>query len=427
MKKSDLKAKDFLLHLLSLVQERVNGDKFAHLKTAAWESFLTLSPENDSFFDKLSNVEYQVLEKMDCSKEEILSYVSLECKKSFFVFVNGHLNLEISNIEDIKDQIEILDFEKGLRLSTLFFKKNPCVNTNSFAQLNLAFQKDGLYLKILKNSKKTSKVQILHFLNQDSAKTIISPKIQIFFNKKTKLSLLFSTNVKKMENLWFNQVVDLFLEDGAKVSLLQNLSDVKDGFFFDNLRAYLNKDSFLKIVSIANNVDVLRKERKIDLLKENSAVEIYDLFVTKDKNNNFSKNIIEHSAKKSLSKQLTKTVLNDSSKFSLECEAVIKPLAIQSNSSQLAKNLFLSKEASAISKPHMKVFVDDVSATHGFSSGDVNQDELFYLMTRGVDRETAQKLLIVGFCKEILDNIDDFWIKKEIEGSMQKQQVKCQN
>ena len=89
----------------------------------------------------------------------------------------------------------------------------------------------------------------------------------------------------------------------------------------------------------------------------------------------------------------------------LKGKILVRKEAQKTEAYQLNKNLILSQGAIANSKPNLEIFADDVKASHGATVSQLDQDQLFYLSTRGIDRNTAQHLLVSGFCREMIEQI----------------------
>jgi Fe-S cluster assembly protein SufD len=100
-----------------------------------------------------------------------------------------------------------------------------------------------------------------------------------------------------------------------------------------------------------------------------------------------------------------KNVLRDSSKASFEGKIYVHPEAQKTDAFQLNNNLLLSEGTQVNSKPNLEIFADDVKASHGATMGQLDQEQLFYLLARGIDRATAHHILVQGFCRAVLDKI----------------------
>ncbi len=146
---------------------------------------------------------------------------------------------------------------------------------------------------------------------------------------------------------------------------------------------------------------------QIDINAENAKVYIFGLYTGKS-DEVFTLNTIQHHmVGNSISDLLIKGVFTDSSKFIYKGLIRIDKKAQKSNAYQKNQNLVLSSQVYVDSNPYLEILADDVRCTHGSTTGGLDKDQLYYVMTRGIDKIKAEKMLIEGFIKEIEFKIRD--------------------
>jgi Fe-S cluster assembly protein SufD len=148
-----------------------------------------------------------------------------------------------------------------------------------------------------------------------------------------------------------------------------------------------------------------RHDYRVAMSGENSEALLHGLLTLKDRREAHNNILIDHQAPHCRSNQLFKGVLSDVSRSSFEGKILVRQEAQKTEAFQLNNNLLLSERANADSKPNLEIFADDVKASHGATIGQLNAEHLFYLKTRGLRDIEAKKLLVNGFCREILDLI----------------------
>ena len=150
----------------------------------------------------------------------------------------------------------------------------------------------------------------------------------------------------------------------------------------------------------------VREDYKIALNGENGEADLNGLWVLKEKNECHVNVMIEHVAPHCRSNQLFKGVLDDFARSSFEGKIWVRKEAQKTDAFQLNNNLLLSDHANADSKPNLEIFADDVKASHGSTMGQVDEEQLFYLKTRGFSKEVAEKFLVRAFCQEVLQKYE---------------------
>jgi Fe-S cluster assembly protein SufD len=309
--------------------------------------------------------------------------------KDQLVFVDGFFDESLSKVSS---PLVCLGFEVAFRSYGLFLQSRLAKilnqETDPFAALNGAFQGRGAFLYIPPKCKAV--VDLIQIYTSDE---MASPRLHIYLGRNAELHLAQNS---KGSSGFSNSAIDFVLDSGSSVSWI----DHSDGHF-QAIRSTLKRDSKLKAVFLGKH---LRTSIRTELAEENAEVELYGLaHLEGDAESHFNVNV-EHEAPHTRSRQHFKSVLKAKSRFSFEGKIHVLPVAQKTEAYQLNNNLILSEEASANAKPNLEIFADDVKASHGATVGQLNEEELFYLRSRGLGLEQAREWLIEGFCKEILDH-----------------------
>lgn len=181
------------------------------------------------------------------------------------------------------------------------------------------------------------------------------------------------------------------------------------------------KKKNLKIFKLKNNQDyslVFDKKGKyivyfenysgklvIEIIGSDVDVEIYGLYIGKNKDRFNLKTIQHHKAPNSSSNLLVKGVFYDQSFFVYDGLIKIEKNAQKSHAYQKNQNLLLSEKAKVVSNPNLEILANDVFCTHGSTTGFLNENDIFYIQTRGVDKKNAEKILVNGFVNEIKEKL----------------------
>ncbi|MBI2641358.1 SufD family Fe-S cluster assembly protein [Candidatus Roizmanbacteria bacterium] len=142
-----------------------------------------------------------------------------------------------------------------------------------------------------------------------------------------------------------------------------------------------------------------------ELMSANIHLDIYGLFIGKNKDQYKVETIQYHKAPSSTSNLLIKGVFDDESKFYYQGLIRIEKKAQKSHAYQKNQNLILSPNTYVESKPYLEILANDVFCTHGSTTGKLNEDELYYMQTRGLNKSIARELYIDGFIADIFDKI----------------------
>jgi Fe-S cluster assembly protein SufD len=171
------------------------------------------------------------------------------------------------------------------------------------------------------------------------------------------------------------------------------------------LRANLKKNSRFTAYGFTSGSVLSRQDYKIALLGEGAEAQLGAIAMLEEKAQTHANVLVEHAAPSCQSMQKFKSVLYDKSRSSFQGKILVRQIAQQTNAYQRNNNLILSPLAHAYAKPNLEIFADDVKASHGATFGQVDKEQLLYLKTRGLTTAQAKKLLVFGFCEEVLEEI----------------------
>ena len=345
------------------------------------------------------------------NNEKLSDFKLLEdFEHNYIILLNGSLNSFDFSFED-SNKIKIENYtEKNLKYED---------NKNSLVNLNHALFTNGYSLEVESNYKFKKIVIIYNFFSESVENQIINKKNKILVKKNSELHLIDYT----INNTKFvcNNYEEITLEEN---SILKNISlqkDKSDGYFHKFSKNKLNKGSKYNQLLFSSGLKFNKLDLEADLLGEDSECNIQaGLYLNKNQHQEI-KTRINHLAPNSRSYQKIKNVLNSNAKGVYQGKIYVKDIAQKTDAYQLSKALLLNDDTEFNSKPELEIYADDVKCSHGSTSGNVEEDSLYYLMTRGLSRKESLMLLINGFLNDIVDVIKSNTIKDFISSNLEKQ------
>jgi Fe-S cluster assembly protein SufD len=199
--------------------------------------------------------------------------------------------------------------------------------------------------------------------------------------------------------LWSHRLFDLHLEPNARLHFQLNGHCPAQQ---ESVRAHLERRAFFKWSSLFAGDGFARQDFHIQLSGEEAEADLQGVALMAQKDQMHTHVLIEHKAENTRSNQKFKHVVAGEARCSFEGKIHVHPQAQQTEAYQLCNTLLLSEAARAYSKPNLEIFADDVKASHGATVGQVDEETLFYLTSRGISANVAKQLIIEGFLKEIL-------------------------
>lgn len=388
-------------------------DPLARLRAKSWDHWLELglpTKRNEAYqYVRLAPLHEMALElakPVSITPEEIAPLVLPECKKSFAVFINGRLDLALSCFEALPKKVVAITLQEAFRSFGSFINnqvvKNLHEEVDPFAALNAAFIQKSLFFYAPPSTVLNAPFQILNLVSGNQQ--FICPHVEFFFGALSEAEIITTVHYLNGEGNFLNTATHFSLEEGAKVSYSRLVVNApQKSWHFDSTRAVLKRDSGLNTFILQNGAERYRDDYKVSLVGSNAEAHLYGLSTLKGNRESHTHVLMDHQAPECRSTQLFKGVLDESGHASFEGKIYVHKIAQKTGAFQMNNNLILSSGARAESKPNLEIFADDVKASHGSTVGRLDKEQLFYLQTRGLSLESAKKILVRGFCNEVIE------------------------
>ena len=329
-------------------------------------------------------------------------------KHNQIVLVNGDFVSSDFSFED-KEKIKIkplkivLNGEKDFEKIRDYFTDQQ----NSLTSLNHALVNDGIFLEIEDNYSFNKPLIIYNFFNKFSENKIINNKSFISLGKNSKLNLLEYYKAEDSIKYFNNTIHNYSIQKNAmlkKFSIDSNL-DNSYGYHLTNVKSYSN--SIFENFLFSSGSSFIKNEIHCNLLESSSSCFVNALIFLSNKQHHELKTNINHKHEHCKSSQLVKSVLLDKSNGTYQGKIYVTKDAQKTDGYQLSKALVLSENSAFNSKPELEIYADDVKCSHGSTTGNIDQNSIFYLMSRGLSKEQANKMLIEGFLNEAIETITE--------------------
>ncbi len=320
------------------------------------------------------------------------------------VFINGRIE-KIDFDYEKKDQIEIIDQSEII---------NKFENDNSLSDLNNAFTNKSFKIVIKKGYQLSKPLIIYHTTNSKIWSKNINLRLDFDLQEDSGLRLvdLFNdSSEKNFLNIFYNfNLNENAILKNYKIDKVEN-KNIK--YSFNNIEQ--NKNTISETFILSSGSNFFKSEVNCNLKGEHSSAFVNGIF-SLDKNKHHEiRTIVNHLTENTKSYQLIKSVLENSSKAAYQGKIFVNSDAQKTDGYQLSKAILLNKDSEFNAKPELEIYADDVKCSHGSASGSLNEDSIFYLMSRGLNYNQARELLINGFLLDVVEKITDSEIKNLIK------------
>ena len=338
--------------------------------------------------------DYSIENKIDSS----IFIDDLEHNK--IIFINGRIEKIDFSYED-KKQIEIIEDS---------YTHDKSENDNSLIDLNIAFSNKHFKILIKKDYSLKKPLIIYHLSNEKMKSKNINLRLDFELEQNSSLKLIdfFSDNSEKnFMNIFYNFNLD-------KDAILKNYKIDKTlnknlKYSFNNIDQKQNSISETFVFSAGS--DYFKNEINCNLKGEYSSAFINGIFSLDDNKQHEIRTTINHLVENTKSYQLIKSVLGKNTKSAYQGRIYVDSKAQKTDGYQLSKAILLDESSEFNAKPELEIYADDVKCSHGSASGSLDDNSIFYLMSRGLNYKQAKGLLINGFLLDVIEKITDAEIK----------------
>ncbi|MFL2889427.1 MAG: Fe-S cluster assembly protein SufD [Pelagibacteraceae bacterium] len=295
------------------------------------------------------------------------------------------------------------------------------ISKSSLINLNNALSTDGYSLEILNQYKFNKPLIIYNFFSNNVKNKIINNTNFIEIKNNSSLEIIEYHSDISQSNFFYNNKT--IIKVGKNSTLKKyNLQGCKsNGFYYKFIDTSIDENSNYENFIFTSGVKFNKIDENICINGEKANCTIQSALLLDLNSHQEIKTEVKHLKPNCSSYQKIKNVLKDNSKGAYQGKIFVKEIAQKTDAYQLSKALILSEKAEFNAKPELEIYADDVKCSHGSTSGNMNEDSIFYLMTRGLSRKKAKELLTKAFLNEVIDNLENFEIKKLIEKNMDRQ------
>lgn len=298
------------------------------------------------------------------------------------------------------------DERSGEKLSAFDYRRN------GFAALNLAFAD----FKVIRIAKETSVAEPIELSFAAEENTAVFPHILLIAEAGSKATIVES--YASSGKSFTNAAIQIVVEDNANLTHYRVQKESTESFHVGTTEVSLGRGSFYNSTNINLGGALSRHDIDVKFTVEGGEAFVDGLYMLNGSQHADTHSVIDHLVPNCTSHQTYKGVLNDKSRAVFNGKVFVRENAHGTDAQQSNKNLLLSNEARVDTKPQLEIFNDDVKCSHGATVGQLEEEELFYLLTRGLPENLARNLLTYGFAEEIINKIGIESIKKDLDGAL---------
>lgn len=379
--------------------EEVRNKPFPTKKDEDWK-FITL---RDLYRDT-----YELASDLEVNIPDISEHYLPESEQSRLVFVNGSFSEEHSSTEALPDEVvigNIAHLAEDNELLQKHLNNHADFEDDVFTSFNSAFLEDGAFIYVPKGQEVDVPVHLL-FIQTDADENYFSTSRTVIVAEEDSEITIVEDHIGLGDNKYFNlPVVEVNLDERAFVKHTKVQRESKESIHIARTAASVAKHANYESYTITLGAKLSRNEPRIFQMDEEVEFTVDGLVLIDGDQVSDTHSVMDHRFSHAESHQLHKCVINGNAHSVFNGKIFVRKDAQKIDSFQENRNLLLSRKGLVNTKPQLEIFADDVVCTHGATVGQLDQDELFYLKSRGLNDQQARELLIYAFALETIENI----------------------
>ena len=387
---------------------------------AVWNKVLFPTPRQESWkytdTDVIAKGEFSLPATVASAvtRKDLEPFVLPELNAYLMVFVNGVFNDALSSKDEVAGvTVGRLAAGSDAPFGSLGQHKEEC-----FAALATALTTDAVSLVVKKGAVVSRPFHVLHVVTKDAASTVLTPRLYVKAHEQSQLTVIESHVALDSVKYLALPVVEIHADDAAVVDYYKFQDESRDAFHVASMTVDQGRSGSVSTHVFSFGGALVRNNIN-NLLKGSGAFSVLNgLSVLNGSQHVDNSTLIHHIEPSIESREHFKGIYADDSRGVFSGTITVEQIAQKTNAFQSNQALLLSPSASIETRPQLKIWADDVKCTHGATVGQLDEDAMFYLRSRGVGREEARNFLIHAFASEVLTTCKVVPLREYVEGAI---------
>lgn len=357
------------------------------------------------------------VETVDDERLDALRFAGLDCHE--LVFINGHYSTSLSRNPSASQGTIICSLanagDETQKLSETWISQYARSDKHGFAALNSAFVTDGAFIHLPDNAEVDRPIHLIFIADNQQPLFISHPRNLIVLGNNARATVIESYVGLDEAEYCTNTVTEIVTGEGANLEHYKLQQESQKGFHVGYLHAHCERDSRLESHSISLGGALVRNDIDAILAGPGAHVGLNGLYMAGGKQHIDNHTRVDHCMPHTSSDETYRGVLDGKARAVFNGKVVVHRDAQLTDAQQSNANLLLSDDAEIDTKPELEIYADDVKCSHGATVGQLDENMLFYLRSRGIDAHTARSLLTFAFADEVIKRIKFAPVRERLE------------
>ncbi len=340
-------------------------------------------------------------------------------KGNVLVFINGKYSREHSSIVTPSSKMEILPLpEAVITKKDVILRHLATVadhSADAFVAWNTASWKDGVFIQVPDNKVVDEPVLVYHIHDTRGGQIVSANRNLVILGKSSALTILEKYDTTGNANGFSTQVSEGIVNENACLTWFTIQNDKGNRYQFNHKQFQQTRSSRVNTYTFTLSGKAVRNNLHLVLDGEGIESHMYGLYLIAKDTLADNHTVVDHKQPNSYSSELYKGIIDDGAKGVFNGKIYVRPNAQKTNAFQANRNILLTDKATVNTKPQLEIWADDVKCSHGCTTGQLDEEALFYLRARGISGDTAKAMVLYAFAGELIETVKDSAIKAYLD------------
>ncbi|MEK9565512.1 MAG: Fe-S cluster assembly protein SufD [Flavobacteriaceae bacterium] len=375
--------------------------------------------------EALIQKDYALFPKSESSIElnEVKKYFLYDTDTYKVIFIDGVYSPFLSNTThdglDVCLMSAALSKPKYRQLIDTYFNK-IAPEDDSMTALNTSYAKEGAYIYIPKSVVAEKPIEIIHFSSGNETALWLQPRNLIVVDENAQVQIIERHQSLKEHPVVTNSVTEIYVHQSAFLDYYKLQNDLPSASLIDNTFIVQEKNSHASVHTFSLGGKLIRNNLRYFHKGEHILSTLKGVTILHDKQHVDHATLVHHAQPNCESHQDYKGIFAERSEGVFNGQILVDKIAQKTNAFQQNNNILLDDKATVNTKPQLEIFADDVKCSHGCTIGQLDEEALFYLRSRGIPKKEAKALLTYAFANNVLESVQLPSLKKRINGQIAK-------
>jgi Fe-S cluster assembly protein SufD len=333
------------------------------------------------------------------------------------VFIDGVFSKDYSKISS--SDVEVLNLKDAMEskhaAAIQHFGKYADFKNDALSAWNRAAWNEGVFIHVGDNIVVKKPIVIYHIVNATAGEVTVSNRNLFVVGKSSQVTVIEKYDSIGKANHFSNYVTEVVVNENAGFEHYSIQNDNNNRFQRNLTQIYQKNSSRVNTYTFTLNGKFYRNNLNLILDGEGIESHMYGLYLLNNDTLADNHTVVDHMKPNSFSNELYKGILDGSSKGVFNGKIYVRPQAQKTNAYQNNRNVLLTDTASINTKPQLEIWADDVKCSHGCTTGQLDEEALFYLQSRGINKNTARAMMLYAFAGDVVEHVPNPKMKEYVD------------